>query len=125
MFPVIYIYFLLLKFVSFKLEHFGILASCQIPSAGQMPPVKLVILIIEYAFSLLSSRLGYLEESRLRKRNKSEIGRERERGEERRVSNVSTSTKGLFWSGFNLNFYIHLSPDFLNQLHKISSTSLP
>lgn len=84
-----------------------------------MPPVKLVILIIEAAFSLLSSRLRYLEESRLRKRNKLET--ERERGEERRVSNVSTSTKGLFWSGFNLNFYIYLSPDFLNQLHKISS----
>lgn len=84
-----------------------------------MPRVKLIILILEAAFSLLSSRLGYLEESRLRKRNKSET--ERERGEERRVSDVSTSTKGLFWSGSNLNFYIYLSPDFLNQLHKISS----
>lgn len=83
-----------------------------------MPPVKLVILIIEDAFSLLSSRLGYLEESRLRKRSKLET--ERERGEERRVSDVSTSTKGLFWSGFNLNFYIYLSPDFLNRVHKIS-----
>lgn len=46
-----------------------------------MPPVKLVILIIEDAFSLLSSRLGYLEESRYRKRNKSET--ERERGGEK------------------------------------------
>lgn len=87
MFLAIYIYFPLLKFVSFKLEHFGILASCQIPSAGQMPPVKLVILIIEAAFSLLSFRLRYLEESRLRKRNKLET--ERERGEERRASDVS------------------------------------
>lgn len=59
-----------------------------------MPPVKLVILILEAVFSLLSSRLGYLEKSRDRKRNKSEIEREGE--EERRVSNVSTSTKGLF-----------------------------
>lgn len=75
-----------------------------------MPRVKLSILILEAASSLLSFRLRYLEESRLRKRNKLEI--ERERGEERRASNVSTSTKGLFWSGFNLNFYIHLSPDF-------------
>lgn len=73
MFLAIYIYFPLLKFVYFKLEHFGILASCQIPSAGQIPPVKLVILIIEAVFSLLSSRLGYLEESRLRKRSKLEI----------------------------------------------------
>lgn len=58
-----------------------------------MPPVKLVILIIEDAFSLLSSRLGYLEESRYRKRNKLETERKRE---ERRVSDVSTSIKGLF-----------------------------
>lgn len=63
MFLVIYIHFSLLKFVQFKLEHFGILASCQIPSAGQMPRVKLIILILEAVFSLLSSRLGYLEES--------------------------------------------------------------
>lgn len=83
MFLVIYIHFPLLKFVEFKLEHYGILASCQIPSAGQMPPVKLVILIIEDAFSLLSSRLGYLEESRLRKRSKSEIGREGGKGREK------------------------------------------
>lgn len=48
-----------------------------------MPPVKLVILIIEDAFSLLSPRLGYLEESRLRKRNESETERERERGREK------------------------------------------
>lgn len=82
MFLAIYIHFPLLQFVEFKLEHFGILASCQIPSAGQMPPVKLVILIIEDAFSLLSSRLRYLEESRLRKRNKLET--ERERGERKR-----------------------------------------
>lgn len=47
-----------------------------------MPRVKLVILIIEAAFSLLSSRLGYLEESRLRKRNKLET--EREGGRERK-----------------------------------------
>lgn len=59
-----------------------------------MPPVKLVILIIEAVFSLLSSRLYYSEESRCRKRSKLEA--ERERGEERRVSDVSTSTKGLF-----------------------------
>lgn len=84
MFPVIYIYFPLLKFVEFKLEHYGILASCQIPSAGQMPRVKLVILIIEAVFSLLSSKLGYLEESRCRKMNKSETEREREGEEERR-----------------------------------------
>lgn len=84
MFLAIYIYFPLLKFVSFKLEHFGILASCQIPSAGQMPPVKLVILIIEDAFSLLSSRLGYLEEERLRKRNeiRDRKGEKRERKRE-------------------------------------------
>lgn len=80
MFLAIYIHFPLLKFVQFKLEHFGILASCQIPDAGQMPPVKLVILIIEDAFSLLSSRLGYLEESRLRKRSKLETEREGGRG---------------------------------------------
>lgn len=62
-----------------------------------MPPVKLVILIIEAAFSLLSSGLGYLEESRYGKRNKSEIEGEGEGGrEERRASDVSTSTKGLF-----------------------------
>lgn len=83
MFLAIYICFPLLKFVSFKLEHFGILASCQIPSARQMPPVKLIILILEAAFSLLSSRLRYLEESRLRKRDKLETGgRERERKRE-------------------------------------------
>lgn len=49
-----------------------------------MPPVKLVILIIEDAFSLLSSRLRYLEESRYRKRNKSEIGTEGEQRERKR-----------------------------------------
>lgn len=75
-----------------------------------MPRVKLIILILEAVFSLLSSRLGYLEESRCRKRNK--LGTERERGQERRASDVSTSTKGLFWSGFNLNFYTYISTDF-------------
>lgn len=83
MFPVIYIHFPLLKFVEFKLEHFGILASCQIPSAGQMPRVKVIILILEAVFSLLSSRLGYLEESRLRKRNTLEIEGEGGRGREK------------------------------------------
>lgn len=51
MFLAIYIYFPLLQFVYFKLEHFGILASCQIPSAGQMPRVKVIILILEAVFS--------------------------------------------------------------------------
>lgn len=48
-----------------------------------MPPVKLVILIIEAAFSLLSSRLGYLEESRCKKKNKLETEREGGRGREK------------------------------------------
>lgn len=51
MLSAIYIHFPLLKFVYFKLEHFGILASCQIPSAGQMPRVKVIILILEAVFS--------------------------------------------------------------------------
>lgn len=55
-----------------------------------MPRVKLIILILEAVFSLLSSRLGYLEESRYRKRNKSETEREREGEEERRANIVSS-----------------------------------
>lgn len=35
----------------YELQHFGILASCQIPSAGQMPRVKVIILILEAVFS--------------------------------------------------------------------------
>lgn len=63
------------------------------------------------ALSLLPSRLGYLEEERCRKRNeiRDREGEGRERKREEQVTFppcLSTSIKGLFWSGFNLNFFI-------------------